>query len=76
MNLDEIAEIADALRAEFASFETKKPKAYVSKVTRSGLVRIRFTEKMKVDLYGQTDEKGRELQQNQDKEEAHHKKFL
>ena len=61
MDLSEIAEIADALQAEFA-FETKKPKAYVSKVSRSGLVRIRFTEQMKVDLYGEIEEKGRELQ--------------
>ena len=72
--MDEIAEIADALLAEF-TFEGKQPKAYVSQVSRAGLVTISFTNKMKANFFGLIDTERRELQQSQDKE-AQQEKFL
>ena len=48
-----------------AASEHEKPKAYIKEVSRSGVVTINFTKKMKSYLFGQTDKKRRELQQGE-----------
>ena len=55
----------DAEQTEESAFEYEVPKAYIKDVSRSGIVTINFTKKMKAYLFGQTEKKQRELQQKE-----------